>query len=191
MVKLDKIYTRGGDKGFTSLTHGSRVSKNHPRVDTFGTVDEANSTIGIARLHADKTTDSILSDIQQDLFDLGADLSTPFQQISKKTNLRIDSTQVKRLEEVIDLFNKDLEPLKSFVLPGGSPCSAYLHLARTIVRRSERHFVHSMNEEQMNPLCLEYLNRLSDLLFVLARHCNEKGKKDVLWHPGKNKSTPI
>lgn len=188
MVKLDKIYTRGGDKGQTSLANGARVSKDHPRVQAFGDVDEANAAIGIARLYVLKEVDQILSDIQQDLFDVGADLSTPpSQKESQKPALRIQETQVTRLEKIIDRFNKDLEPLRSFVLPGGTKASAYLHLARTISRRAERHVASLITVEEINIYALKYLNRLSDLLFVLARYSNDKGSKDVLWIPGKNR----
>lgn len=186
MVKLDKIYTRGGDKGYTSLGDGLRVSKHHLRIEAIGSVDEANACIGVVRLHVNQDLMDLLSDIQHDLFDVGADLCMPHKETPKREILRLQLAQVERLESEIDNINKDLEPLTSFVLPGGSPASAHLHLARTVVRRAERWVSHLQETEEMNLYCLQYLNRLSDLLFVLSRYTNEKGKSDILWKPGKN-----
>ena len=187
MVTLDKIYTRGGDTGDTSLVGGKRVPKHTLRVETFGTVDEANSFIGLARLFTSKTSDQKLGLIQNDLFDLGADLATPSDE-SSDSSLRINQEQVDRLEIEIDLINDELKPLKSFVLPGGTSASAHLHVARTITRRAERLAVALMSEEPINPLIIAYLNRLSDYLFVLARHLNQVGNNDVLWQPASNQS---
>ena len=185
MVKLDKIYTRGGDKGQTSLGDGARVPKYHLRIEAIGTVDEANACIGLARLYASSSLISVLSDIQHDLFDVGADLCMPHKEAPKKEALRIQVTQVDRLEQTIDHYNEHLKPLQSFILPGGSPPSAHLHLARTVVRRAERLLTHLQETETVNNHCIQYLNRLSDLLFVLCRHCNDQGKTDILWQPGK------
>ena len=188
MVQLTRIYTRGGDAGQTSLGSGTRVPKHDLRVAAFGTVDEANSVIGLARLHtaADTQIDAMLARIQNDLFDLGADLCNPEAQQRKSTALRVTTAQVLRLEQEIDAINADLEPLQSFILPGGSPAAAHLHLARTVVRRAERLMTEFAISEQINPIALQYVNRLSDHLFVLARHLNEGGKRDVLWQPGAN-----
>ena len=184
MVTLNKIYTKTGDSGETSLGDGSRVLKDSVRVSAYGTVDEANSVIGICRLHAPGEIDEMLSVIQNDLFDLGADLCVPS---SDKDVLRITSEQVVRLEGYIDSLNKNLPTLKSFVLPGGTTLSSHLHLARTVTRRAERLVVglSGLKGETVNPECLHYLNRLSDFLFVLARHTNEGN--DVLWVPGENR----
>ena len=187
MVRLTRIYTRGGDKGETSLGDGARVKKAAPRVAAFGTVDEANAAIGIARLHAEPEADAMLARIQNDLFDLGADLCTPEEGRRGAAALRIVPEQVKRLEHEIDAMNKSLAPLDSFVLPGGSPASAHLHLARTVVRRAERLVAALSAEERVNPEALKYLNRLSDHLFVLGRRLNEDGARDVLWRPGANR----
>ena len=186
MVQLTRIYTRGGDKGLTSLGDGKRVEKHDLRVQAYGTVDEANAAIGLVRLHTkrDKKADAILSRIQNDLFDLGADLCTPETGRKAQGALRIVDAQVDRLEQEIDLLNARLAPLKSFILPGGTAASAYLHLARTVSRRAERDITLLMTREKVNPAALRYANRLSDLLFVLARHCNARGKRDVLWVPG-------
>lgn len=187
MVKLNKIYTRTGDAGETSLVNGARVSKHSRRPSAFGEVDEANSVIGLARLHtsdtAPNTADDMLGRIQNDLFDLGADIATPE---SDKPALRITETQVARLEAEIDEMNAALQPLNSFILPGGSAISAWLHLARTVVRRAERHMTELATEEVVNEAAMQYINRLSDHLFVMARHLNENGKTDVLWKPGAN-----
>lgn len=186
MVKLTRIYTRGGDKGKTSLGSGKRVAKHDPRVAAYGTVDEANAVIGIARLHTrdDPATDAMLARIQNDLFDLGADLATPGE---IEGALRIVQAQVDRLEREIDAMNAELSPLTSFILPGGSPAAAYLHLARTIVRRAERIAVEADGIDPLGALPIKYLNRLSDHLFVMSRHCNGKGDADVLWTPGANR----
>ena len=185
MVKLNKIYTRTGDAGETSLVNGVRVSKHARRPSAFGDVDEANSVIGLARLHTKEIfdADEMLARVQNDLFDLGADIATPE---SDKPALRITTEQVTRLETEIDLMNADLNPLSSFILPGGSSASAWLHLARTVTRRAERHMTELAAEEVVNGDALRYVNRLSDHLFVLARRLNENGKADVLWRPGQN-----
>lgn len=188
MVKLTKIYTRGGDKGETSLVDGARVPKHARRVDAFGTIDEANAIIGIARLHTSGDADAMLERIQNDLFDLGADLATPGEDFTpSEMVLRITESQVTRLEDEIDIMNADLSPLTSFILPGGSAASAQLHLARTVVRRAERLITELMAEEAVNPEALKYTNRLSDHLFVLARLLNDGGNGDVLWIPGANR----
>ncbi len=187
MVKLTKIYTRGGDKGETSLGDGARVKKHSLRVATYGSVDEANAAVGLARLQADPTSDAMLVRIQNDLFDLGADLCTP--SAPEETHaLRIAQPQVDRLEHEIDAMNAALSPLQSFVLPGGTPAAAYLHLARTIVRRAEREMTALAEIESVNPLAVAYANRLSDHLFVLSRHINAKAHGDVLWVPGANRT---
>jgi cob(I)alamin adenosyltransferase len=187
MVRLTRIYTRGGDKGETSLGDGSRVPKQSLRVAAYGTVDEANAAIGLARLHAAGETDAMLARIQNDLFDLGADLCTPEGARRGKEALRIVGAQVERLEKEIDTLNAELKPLDSFVLPGGSPCAAHLHHARTIVRRAERLVAELAAAETLNAAALQYLNRLSDHLFVLSRHVNDRGAADVLWRPGANR----
>jgi cob(I)alamin adenosyltransferase len=184
MVKLTRIYTRGGDKGKTSLGDGARVPKQALRVEAFGTIDEANAAIGLTRLHADPEADAMLARIQNDLFDLGADLCTPEGGRRNAGALRIVSTQVKRLETEIDAMNAALAPLNSFVLPGGTPAAAYLHLARTVTRRAERLVCALAAEEKVNPEAIKYLNRLSDHLFVLSRRLNDNGARDVLWQPG-------
>lgn len=181
MVTLTRIYTRGGDTGKTSLGTGDRVEKDCLRVEAYGTADEANSAIGLARLHAGGETDAMLGRIQNDLFDLGADLCCPGEMDGA---LRITAGQVARLEAEIDAMNADLAPLDSFVLPGGTPCAAYLHLARTVTRRAERLLVGLMRQETVNPEVLKYLNRLSDHLFVASRWVNDKGALDVKWVPG-------
>lgn len=188
MVKLTRIYTRGGDRGMTSLGGGKRVSKADARVAAYGTVDEAGAVIGLARLHAKGKAGAMLARIQQDLFDVGADLARPGDGISaEKPELRIVQTQIDRLEKEIDGMNAKLAPLSSFVLSGGSAAAAHLHLARTVVRRAERQAVALAEREAVNPLAIKYLNRLSDHLFVLARHLNRDGKRDVLWVPGVNR----
>jgi cob(I)alamin adenosyltransferase len=184
MVKLTRIYTRGGDKGKTSLGDGSRVAKQSLRVVAYGTVDEANAAIGLARLHTDGDADAMLARIQNDLFDLGADLCTPEGGRRGAGALRIVATQVKRLETEIDAINAALTPLNSFVLPGGSPAAAHLHLARTVTRRAERLVCALAATEPVNPDAIKYLNRLSDHLFVLSRRLNGNGANDVLWQPG-------
>jgi len=189
MVKLDKIYTRGGDAGQTSLGDGSRVPKHGARVEAYGTVDEANAVIGLARLHTEGGGDAMLARIQNDLFDLGADLCVPATGDDKagKSRLRVSIAQSERLESEIDAMNGQLEPLTSFILPGGSAASAHLHHARTVVRRAERLVSALAETEDLAPPILTYLNRLSDHLFVLARHFNKAGAADVLWQPGENR----
>ncbi len=201
MVRLTRIYTKGGDKGETSLGSGARVAKHDPRVAAYGTVDEANATIGLARLHlgdpqaqTQAEADAILGRVQNDLFDLGADLCRPETSKSGAPSepppppspLRVTAGQVARLEGEIDRLNADLAPLKSFVLPGGTAGAAYLHLARTVARRAEREMTALAQSEAVNPEAIRYINRLSDLLFVLARALNDGGAQDVLWEPGKN-----
>lgn len=189
MVKLTRIYTRGGDKGETSLGNGERVPKHDLRVSAYGTVDEANAVVGLARLHTqgDPDADAMLARIQNDLFDLGADLCTPEQPDPKYPPLRILDAQVDRLEREIDAMNEDLAPLTSFILPGGSPGAAHLHLARTVVRRAERLMTELALHEPVNPASIRYANRLSDHLFVLSRRLNGNGASDVLWVPGANR----
>jgi len=187
MVQLTKIYTKGGDGGKTSLGNGSRVQKFDLRVEAYGTVDEANAAIGLARLQAEKLADGMLSRIQNDLFDLGADLCRPMPDIGEDEALRIQPSQVQRLEDEIDGMNASLTPLESFVLPGGTATAAGLHLARTVVRRAERLTVQLATEERVSETVIHYLNRLSDHLFVLARYTNDRGKADVLWVPGANR----
>jgi cob(I)alamin adenosyltransferase len=189
MVRLTRIYTKGGDTGETSLGDGSRVPKDALRVAAFGTVDEANSCVGLARLHTANApdADAMLARIQNDLFDLGADLCTPETPDPQYPPLRIVEAQVERLEREIDAMNEKLAPLNSFVLPGGSPAAAALHLARTVVRRAERDMVTLAAREKVNPAAIRYANRLSDHLFVLSRHLNDDGAADVLWVPGKNR----
>lgn len=186
MVRLTRIYTRGGDQGETSLGDGARVKKQSLRVEAFGTVDEANAAIGLARLHAEGEALDMLARIQHDLFDLGADLCTPEGSKPSKQALRIIPAQVERLEHEIDAMNTDLAPLNSFVLPGGTPLAAALHLARTITRRAERLVAALAAADAINPEALKYLNRLSDHLFVLSRVANRDGG-DILWQPGINR----
>jgi cob(I)alamin adenosyltransferase len=188
MVQLTRIYTRGGDKGRTSLGDGTRVDKHHARVEAYGTVDEANAVIGLARLQVEGEVAAMLERIQNDLFDLGADLCIPPKEGEAEGQaLRIQDSQVERLEREIDALNAELKPLKSFVLPGGAPAAAWLHLARTVVRRAERATTSLADAEPVNPAAIRYLNRLSDHLFVLARWTNGKGSGDLLWKPGANR----
>lgn len=184
MIKLNKIYTRTGDLGETGLTDRSRVSKSSPRIEAIGAVDETSSAIGVARLDAEGDTDAMLARIQNDLFDLGADLSMPGD---GPDDLRIVAAQVERLEREIDAMNDGLSPLTSFVLPGGTGLAAHLHVARAIARRAERSIVALAAGETVNPALLRYINRLSDHLFVMARTANNQGMGDVLWVPGKNR----
>ena len=186
MVKLTKIYTRGGDTGETSLGDGSRVAKSSPRVASYGEVDEANAILGIARLYTSGAEDAVLAQVQNDLFDLGADLCVPIVENAEHPGLRVTQAQVDWLEVQIDQMNAELAPLNSFVLPGGTPAGAFLHQARTVVRRAERVLVGLLAapDEAVNRLVLVYLNRLSDLLFVMSRYVNDKGGRDVLWVPG-------
>ena len=184
-MRLDRIYTRGGDKGLTSLGDGSRVPKFDLRVQGCGGLDEANAAIGVALLHVeDEEVRAVLQLAQNDLFDVGADISRPGHETETPPRLRVTEEQTLRVERHIDRFNESLQPLTSFILPGGSPASAYLHHARTVVRRAERDIAELASRESVNPEALKYVNRLSDLLFVLARHCNERGAADVLWVPG-------
>ena len=197
MVVLNKIYTRTGDEGSTSLGTGERVPKNAPRIWAYGTVDETNAAIGLVRTHlqGEPIVEAGLARIQNDLFDLGADLCVPDRGAPPAWSgpdykpLRITGSQVKRLEDEIDAMNGDLDPLRSFVLPGGSPAAAALHLARTICRRAERHMAElaGLPDEPVSPAALRYINRLSDYLFVAARYVNARGKADVLWVPGANR----
>ncbi|MBT6271776.1 MAG: cob(I)yrinic acid a,c-diamide adenosyltransferase [Rhodobacteraceae bacterium] len=191
MVTLSKIYTKTGDSGETSLGDGNRVPKHSLRVSAYGTVDETNATVGLAKLYADRTLISTqLSVIQNDLFDLGADLCRPDQEKDSEAQyqpLRMTGNQVKRLETEIDVMNKNIEPLRSFILPGGSKLAAHLHLCRTVSRRAERLTVELSNNETVNAHSIQYLNRLSDWFFVASRVANSNGKDDILWVPGANR----
>ena len=189
MVRLNKIYTRTGDDGTTGLGTGARVPKHSPRVAAYGTVDEANAAIGVARLHATSAPmiDAMLARIQNDLFDLGADLATPETAGLAFEPLRVVDAQVDRLEREIDELNARLEPLKSFVLPAGTALAAHLHLARTVARRAERRMTGLAEQEPVGAAAIRYVNRLSDLLFVMARIANDDGRADVLWVPGGNR----
>jgi len=209
MVKLTKIYTRGGDKGRTSLGDGSRVAKHDLRVEAYGTVDEANAALGLARLYTEGEAEAMLARIQHDLFDLGADLCRPeaepeasegkkpaskkkaapskVEGAKKSAPLRVIESQVVRLEREIDQMNAALQPLESFVLPGGGAAAAHLHLARTTARRAERLMTALAEKNPINPVAIKYINRLSDHLFVLARWLNSRGKADILWKPGANR----
>ena len=191
MVALTRIYTRTGDGGRTGLASGDRRPKYDLRIEAYGTVDETNATIGLARLHTKglPDVDSMLGRIQNDLFDLGADLATPESGTHGGEDLRILDSQVERLEREIDSMNERLGPLRSFILPGGSGASAALHLSRTVCRRAERLVVALTDKpgEAVTPAAVKYLNRLSDHLFVLSRHLNADGRDDVLWVPGANR----
>lgn len=192
MVKLNKIYTKTGDDGTTGLVDGSRIPKDDPRMAAIGDVDELNSVIGVAICAIDRAeTVKTLRVIQNDLFDLGADLATPADKDDDFTPsemvLRITASQVARLESDIDAVNDDLDPLTSFILPGGSDAAAAVHLARAVARRAERTLVSAANSVAINPLALAYVNRLSDFLFVLARAANGGGKDDILWVPGASR----
>jgi len=195
MVKLTRIYTRGGDKGETSLGRGERVAKHDPRVEAYGTTDEANAVIGLARAAIERTVrndelrrhvDDMLKRIQNDLFDLGADLCTIEGKAGEQA-LRVLPSQTERLEREIDAMNGELSPLTSFVLPGGSEAAAWLHLARTVARRAERCMTALATEQPVSPEAIKYINRLSDHLFVLSRKLNDNGGSDVLWVPGANR----
>jgi cob(I)alamin adenosyltransferase len=190
VVKLNKIYTRTGDNGETGLADGSRIAKEHPLSQAIGDVDEANSAIGVALLHIDdEQARSMLTAIQNELFDLGADLATPAEDFTpNETALRIVQEQIDRLEREIDRMNERLQPLRSFILPGGGAGAAHLHLARTIVRRAERSTVDASRHVPLNPLARIYLNRLSDHVFVLARLIAAGAGGDVLWQPGATRS---
>jgi len=190
LVTLNKIYTRTGDAGETALGNGVRVAKNAARVNTYGTVDETNAAVGTARLHSTGETDAQLARIQNDLFDLGADLCRP--DMAKDAGaehppLRMIDAQIDRLEAEIDAMNTALEPLRSFILPGGTALAAHLHICRTVSRRAERLSVALAATEPVNPAAIKYLNRLSDWFFVAARIANDNGASDVLWVPGANR----
>lgn len=187
MVKLTKIYTRGGDKGETSLVGGVRLPKHNVRIAAYGTVDEVNAAVGMARLHTQGPADEMLGRIQNDLFDLGADLATPGDDFSSDQALRMTAEQVERLEQEIDAMNESLAPLASFVLPGGTPAASHLHVARTLARRAERLISELISTTAVNPVALQYINRLSDHFFVLGRHLNNDGENDILWVPGANR----
>ena len=189
MVTLSRIYTKTGDLGETGLGDGSRISKASLRITAIGAVDEANSAVGIARLDAEDEMDAMLARIQNDLFDLGADLCAPEDGRKAEGRLRMSGAQVERLEREIDAMNGSLAPLTSFVLPGGTALAAHLHLARAITRRAEAAIVELSAQEQINPEALRYANRLSDHLFVMARAANNAGIGDVLWVPGKNRES--
>ena len=190
MVVLNKIYTKTGDAGETALGNGARVAKHSMRVTAYGTVDELNAFVGVARLEAEGDTDDGLSRIQNDLFDLGADLCRPDMEKDAEAEyppLRMVEAQVARLEAEIDGMNDLLEPLRSFILPGGSTLAAHLHVCRTVARRAERLAVELATMEAINPSAVKYLNRLSDWFFVAGRIANNDGKDDVLWVPGANR----
>lgn len=188
MVVLSKIYTKTGDKGETALSDGSRVPKYSPRVDAYGIIDELNATVGLARLYAQAELSLALARVSNDLFDLGADLATPKRNdelsSSPSTALRIIESQTTRLEQEIDQCNSLLNPLKSFILPGGTALSAHLHLCRTICRRAERSIVALAKHQSVNPEAIRYINRLSDWFFVMGRIANNNGQDDILWEPG-------
>jgi cob(I)alamin adenosyltransferase len=192
MVVLSKIYTRTGDDGTTALGSGRRVAKYDLRVECYGTLDETNAAIGLARVHTDSsdpTLDAMLARIQNDLFDLGAELCYPDESKDARGRLSVSDAQVERLEGEIDTLNRELQPLRSFVLPGGTPAASFLHLARTISRRAERLMVAlaARPNEPVGDAALRSIKRLSDFLFVAARYANDKGKSDVLWVPGQNR----
>lgn len=190
MVVLNKIYTKTGDAGETALGNGARVAKHSIRVTAYGTVDELNATVGVCRLSADGETDAALSRIQNDLFDLGADLCRPDMEKDDEAGypvLRMTDAQTARLEREIDAMIARLEPLKSFILPAGSPLATHLHVARTVARRAERLTVELATMEAINSAAVTYLNRLSDWFFCAARIANDEGRADVLWKPGANR----
>jgi cob(I)alamin adenosyltransferase len=191
MVVLSKIYTRTGDDGTTALGSGRRVAKFDLRVECYGTLDESNAAMGLARLHtrSDQALDAMLARIQNDLFDLGAELCYPDESKDARGRLSVSDAQVERLESEIDTLNRELQPLRSFVLPGGTQAASFLHLARTISRRAERLMVAlaARPNEPVGGSALRYINRLSDFLFVAARYANDKGQSDVLWVPGQNR----
>ena len=190
MIILNKIYTKTGDQGQTSLGNGTRVEKHSLRVNAYGTVDETNATLGLARLYASGDLDRQMANIQNDLFDLGADLCRPDMKKDSEAEyqpLRVTPAQVLRLESEIDVMNDALEPLRSFILPGGSSLAAHMHLCRTVSRRAERVTVELAGHETINPAATKYLNRLSDWFFVAGRIANDGGKADILWVPGANR----
>ena len=187
MVYLSRIYTKSGDQGDTGLGDGTRLPKDHPRVAAYGSVDELNAVLGLLVSHFPQAAESeLIRSIQNDLFDVGADLCLP-QSVDEKpgSHLRVRAEQAERLEHAIDRLNANLAPLKSFILPGGQEAAAWCHLARTVCRRTERDVVTLSREETINPQVIVYLNRLSDLLFVLARIYNNNGREDILWQPGQ------
>src|SRR5438093_1318248 len=188
MVYLSRIYTKTGDTGETALGDGTRVPKDHPRVAAYGSVDELNAVLGLLLVHDPHAAETeLVRSIQNDLFDVGADLCLPQKSDELPgRSLRVQANQASRLEAAIDRLNARLAPLRSFVLPGGTPLAAWCHLARTVCRRTEREVVILARTESINPQIIVYLNRLSDLLFVLARACNDDGKADVLWQPGQS-----
>jgi cob(I)alamin adenosyltransferase len=190
MVYLTRIYTKTGDDGTTALGDGTRVAKDHPRVAAYGSVDELNALLGLVLATDPQIPETdLLRNIQNDLFDLGADLCVPARiEEQEGQRLRVKPEQAQRLEAAIDRLNEPLKPLTSFILPGGRPAAAWCHLARTVCRRAERDVVTLAHHEQVNPAVIVYLNRLSDLLFVLARVLNNQGQDDVLWQPGKTQS---
>ncbi len=183
MVRIDRVVTRGGDGGETSLGDGARVRKDDARVEAYGTVDEANAAIGLLRLYSggDPVADAVLAQVQNDLFDIGADLCVPGEAGAR---LRVSEAMALRYEQAVETFNAELSPLTSFVLPGGRPASAAAHVARTVVRRAERRVVTLAQVDTVNPEVIRALNRLSDLVFVIARRLNGNGAADVLWTPG-------
>jgi cob(I)alamin adenosyltransferase len=193
MVILSRIYTKTGDSGETGLGDGRRVAKDHPRVTAYGSVDELNAVLGLlVAAQAGLAEADLLRGIQNDLFDVGADLCVPqAKDQSEGQRLRVRPEQAERLEKAIDRLNANLQPLKSFVIPGGTPAAAWCHLARTVCRRAERDVVTLTRQEPVNPQVIIYLNRLSDLLFVLARVYNGQGKDDVLWVPGKSQQSAV
>lgn len=188
MVKITKVYTRTGDKGTTALGDNTRVPKDNPRVSAYGTTEEANAVLGIARIHAPAKLQAALGRIQNDLFDVGGDLCLPTESSYKHEPLRITAQQVQWLEHEIDTLNAPLETLHSFILPGGTPAAAHLHHARTVVRRAEREISALAQDEKINTEALRYMNRLSDYLFVAARYANSLNGGDVLWIAGANRN---
>jgi cob(I)alamin adenosyltransferase len=188
-MRLSKIYTKSGDDGETSLSDGTRVAKHDPRVASYGAVDETNAAVGLVRLHTSDLPeyDAMLGRIQDDLFDLGADLAQPGTDFESAEELRITEPQVARLEAEIDAMNADLKPLESFTLPGGEPAAAHLHLARTVARRAEREIAQLAEYEPVNPAAVQYINRVSDHFFVMSRAINAPGNREVLWRPGANR----
>jgi len=194
LVILSKIYTKTGDLGETSLGDGTRVKKSAPRVDSYGNVDELNAILGLAHFHATHPLKDMIQAIQNDLFDLGADLCVPLdgsaspnEKPKPESALRMVEKQVLRLEREIDEVNQKLDPLRSFILPGGTLVASFLHQARTVCRRAERSVIALQEVEAINPFSVQYLNRLSDWLFVMARNANEHGKSDILWVPGAHR----
>ena len=191
MVYISRIYTKTGDQGQTSLGDGTRVAKDHPRVTAYGSVDELNAVLGVLLTHcaSEPGLSELFRSIQNDLFDVGADLCVPPSAVGENDKaLRVTAGQAERLEQEIDRYNENLEPLRSFVLPGGAALAGWCHLARTVCRRAERDVVALLRTEPVNRQVVIYLNRLSDLLFVVARMANDNGRRDVLWTPGKSQN---